>query len=168
MKRLFLILTLALLLPAFAMAASDTMTATEGQFQGMDGRTFRTVTIAITWSTTPVALTNRTLRDIVTTAGKKLWDYGGWWLFKVEYLYGAASPPTDDSDLYIWSTEDRLDILGGNGVNQVDNATDHTIYPATSTQPLTGGEIIDIDNNAVYAQLTTSAPQCYIILYLYK
>ena len=64
MKRLFLILTLALLLPTFAMAASDTMTAEESQFVGMDGRTFRVVTIAITWSTTPVALTNRTLRDI--------------------------------------------------------------------------------------------------------
>ena len=168
MKRLFLILALALLVPSFAMAAVDSMTAEEGQFQGMDGRTFRTVTIAITWATTPVALTNRTLRDIVTTAGRKLWDYGGWWLFKVEYLYGAASPPTDNSDLYIWSTEDRLDILGGNGVNAVDNATDNVIYPATSTQPLTGGEIIDIDNNAIPAGSAGAVPQAYIILYLYK
>ena len=166
MKRLFLILAMALLLPAFAMAAGDTMTAEEGQFQGMDGRSFRVVTISIQWQSTPVALTNRVLKDILTTSGRKLWDYGDWWLFKVEYLYdsatGAASNPTDDSDLYIWSTEDRLDILGGNGVNAVDNAGDNTIYPATSTQPLTGAEIIDIDNNIVVGAT------CYIKLYLYK
>jgi len=166
MKRLFLILVIVLLLPVGVFAAGDTMTATEGQFVGMDGRSFRVVTIAIQWQSTPVALTNRVLRDILTTAGKKLWDYGDWWLFKVEYLYtsatGAASNPTDDSDLYIWSTEDRLDILGGNGVNGVDNATDNTIYPATSTQPLTGGEIIDIDNNIVVGAT------CYLKLYLYK
>ena len=171
MKKYLLIVLAMLLVPAFAMAATpDSMTAEEAQFAGMTGRDFRVVTIAVTWAGTPVALTNRTLRDIVTTAGKKLWDYGDWWLFKVEYLYGTASPPTDNSDLYIWSegAEDRLDILGGNGVDAIDNATDNTIYPATSTQPLTGGEIIDIDNNAVYSQGAAPAVQGYIKLYLYK
>ena len=88
----------------------------------------------------------------------------GWWLFKVESFYEVtATPVTADSDLYLWSYKsDGLDILGGNGANKVDDNTNNTIYPATSTQPLTGSELIDIDNSA--AQSATHI----IRLHLYK
>jgi len=73
----------------------------------------------------------------------------GWWLFKVESFY-VATVVTADCNLYLWSyAADGLDILGGNGVDKVDADTNFTIYPATSTQPLTGSELLDVDNNAV-------------------
>ena len=73
----------------------------------------------------------------------------GWYLHKIESFY-IATVVTADCDLYLWSYKaDGLDILGGNGVDKVDADTNFTIYPATSSQPLTGFELIDIDNNAV-------------------
>jgi len=53
-------------------------------------------------------------------------------------------------------------VLGGNGVNIIDNATYNTIYPATATQPLDGDEIIDIDNNAV------NNATCTVVFLLYR
>ena len=73
----------------------------------------------------------------------------GWWLFKIESFF-VATVVTADCNLYLWSyAADGLDILGGNGVDKVDADTNFTIYPATSTQPLTGSELLDVDNNAV-------------------
>ena len=165
MKRLILSVFMLLLIPAIAIGAS-TITAYENQFPGLTGRNFRVITLTLTYDGTATDIPDTQLRDILTTGEKRLQDYGEWWLFKVEYRYGGTAP-TDNSDLYIWSSstdvgEAKLDLLGGSGVDAIDNATNNTIYPATSTQPLTGFELLDVDNNSV------NSSSCTLKLFLYK
>ena len=113
---------------------------------------------------TGAAFADVALNSITGSASLGVGDpsLAGWWLFKIESFY-VATVVTADSDLYLWSyASDGLDVLGGNGVNKVDADTNFTIYPATSTQPLTGSELIDIDNSAVNGASHT------IRIHLYK
>ena len=103
-----------------------------------------------------------TLNNILDTNGANLPRLGGWWLLRIDIWYGSTGP-TDDTDFYLYSVDDRVDVLGGNGVDQIDNATDNSFYPLTSSQMLTGTEIFDIpDNNSVNNAIT------YIVFHLYR
>ena len=102
------------------------------------------------------------LNDILDTSGNRLPRLGGWWLWRIDIYYGSTGP-TDDTDFYLYSLDDRIDVLGGNGVDQIDNATDNSFYPLTSSQFLFGTEIFDIpDNNSVNNAIT------YIVFHLYQ
>lgn len=78
----------------------------------------------------------------------------GGWVYSVETWPGATTP-TNDSDLTI-TNENSLDILGGNGANQIHSSnkkwflpknTDggYAYYPVTEDTTLT----LNITNNAV-------------------
>jgi hypothetical protein len=71
----------------------------------------------------------------------------GWGLWMVETIYGATGP-TDDSDLYL-KTEDGTDVLGGNGVNTIDNAANNLVYPPVSPYIIGTTLTLDVDNQAV-------------------
>ena len=113
----------------------------------------RVVEITATSDAAGAPFADIALDSIPRSSGVPKMSFAGWWLFKIDSLFGAT-PVTADSDLYIWSTLDKIDILGGNGMDKVDDNTNNQIYPATSTQPLLGDEILDVDNttdnNAVH------------------
>ena len=146
MKKI-LIMVVAIVALSFSFAGA------EGTITGSSeivSENYMIVEYAINFDASAVAFANTPLNHITRTpGGAALQNVGGWWLFKIESFY-LATVVTADCDLYLWSYKsDGLDVLGGNGVDKVDADTNFTIYPATSTQPLTGKELIDIDNNAV-------------------
>lgn len=77
----------------------------------------------------------------------------GFSLYKVRIIPGATGP-TDNSDLYIYDEFD-FDLLGGQGVDAVDNTTDSEVVPSIggvlAPQPITGTISLDILNNSVNA-----------------
>ena len=103
------------------------------------------------------------LNSISVLGGLNHPGMGGWWLLSVSTLYGSTAP-TDDTDLYIYRNygTSKIDILGGNGANSIDNAVNNTIFPATSTRALMGDEIISISNNSV------NSATCEIVFELYR
>jgi hypothetical protein len=77
----------------------------------------------------------------------------GYWLSHVKVIPGATGP-TDDSDLTL--TFNGVDILGGNGANIVDNATNGYCVPFGSNTdaqyPMSGSDdvlTVNITNNLV-------------------
>ena len=157
-------ISLLILLPILVFAAG-TLTCTDYSYRGLSGKDeTRVVTYTVTFAADAASPANVALDSIAATAhGTGRPSLEGWWLLRVDTLYGATGP-TDDSDLYLWRSwgEDKIDVLGGNGVNSIDNATNNTIYPANVAQPLTGKEIFDVDGNAVANAI------CTIVFTLYK
>ena len=77
----------------------------------------------------------------------------GYWLSHVKVIPGTTGP-TDDSDLTL--TFNGMDILGGNGANIVDNATNGYCVPFGSNTdaqyPMSGSDdvlTVNITNNLV-------------------
>lgn len=155
MKKLFLVLFIVLIFPCFVFAAGTVTGSSELNQNIMK------ITYSVTFGSDNAAPANVALDSITATSGARLRSVGGWWLLRVD-IYPGATGPTDNTDFYIWSVEDKIDVLGGSGANAIDNATVSSVYPATTTQPLFGTEIFDIDNNAVNNATTT------IVLILYK
>ena len=141
MKKLLIITCLSLLLFASSVMAAGTIYITKDI--SVDG--VRVVEFLATSDAAGAPFADVALNSIPRASGVPIYTFSGWWLFKVDSLFGAT-PVTADSELYIWSTLDKIDILGGNGVDKVDDNTNNQIYPATSTQMLIGAEILDIDN----------------------
>ena len=103
------------------------------------------------------------LDDIPLSTGGLAPTVGGAWLFKISSLYGTTGP-TDNTDFYIYRSigTNRIDIMGANGENKIDNVTDNAnIYPATSTQPLFGTDILSISGNSVANATVTLAAETY-------
>ena len=148
MKKI-LIMVVALIALSFSHAmAAGTITGSSEY----NGENNMIITYTITFDASAASFNDVPLDHIIKTRGAAELQTifgGGWYLHKIESFY-VATVVTADCDLYLWSYKaDGLDILGGNGVDKVDADTNFTIYPATSSQPLTGRELIDIDNNAV-------------------
>lgn len=128
--------------------SAGTITCVDTTYDGLSReKEIRFVIYTVTFDSGAASPANISLDTI---PGVSKGSLGGWWLLRVEYMFGGTGP-TDDTDLYLWRSYgvDKIDILGGNGVDFIDNATNNVIYPVTTSQPLTGGEIFDIDNNSV-------------------
>ena len=164
MKKFIPILLLISILiagPCFG-ATVGTVTCTDYVYNGLSGKPeTRVITYTVTFGDAAASPANVTLHNIVATAYNSRETLRGWWLWKINTT-DAATGPTEDTDFYLWSVEDKHDVLGGNGVDSIDNASDNTFYPATVSQALTGEEIFDIDNNAVNDAGTV------IIFHLYR
>lgn len=153
-KFLKLIPLLALLIPSIAFGAS-TITGAESLNQGLSGRwEVRRIVYTVTCHTDG-SFTTTTLNNINDSQSRSLKTVEGWWLIRVD-TYATTTDPDDDTDLYLYMDSTRagysVDILGGRGVNQIDaNTTNasNTLYPATTSQPLTGAEQIAISGNTV-------------------
>jgi len=155
MKRFIAILALVLLFPALSFAAAGTLTGSTSIFTGISGkREIMVNTYVVTFGAAHEEPYAVPLDIISDSSGNALISVAGWWLFRVDTLFGGTAP-TADTDLQLWSVRKKIDILGGNGVDGIDATTNNRIYPAVSTQPLTGNEELDIDNNAVNSATTT-------------
>jgi hypothetical protein len=91
--------------------------------------------------------------NIVYLSGYEHGPLSGWGLWMVETDPGTTGP-TADTDLYL-KTANGTDILGGNGENAIDNATNNLIYPPVSPFMIGGTLTQDIDNNAVNEAVVT-------------
>ena len=60
----------------------------------------------------------------------------------------GATGPTDNTD-FVLNTENGTDMLGGNGANAIDNATNNLVYPPVSPMPIGPVLTLAITNNAV-------------------
>ena len=167
-KLIVLLMALVLVMPIFAHAATTLVVTGDERIVGLSGEPeIRKITYLLTYDATPTALTNIALCDIPIADGTKTCDrsqqyqIGGWWLLQVDYDYNTTQP-TLDTDLRIWSINDRIDILGGTGENAIDTGVAISIFPANVSRPLTGDELFDVSNNAV-----ASATADFVI-WLYK
>ena len=157
MKKLFI--TLLILLTASICQAAGTVTGSSALFGGGD---MMRVTYTVTFDASAGSPANVALDSITATTGKTMRSLSGWILLRVD-TYPGTTAPTADTDFYLWLIEDKIDILGNNGFNAIDGAaTYNSFYPATASQPLSGAEIFDIDNNAV------NSAGCIIIFTLYR
>jgi len=176
MKKLLLILA-CLFVPVFfasqAMAAAS-ITCTDYTITGVTGgKEIRFITYTVTFGAAHEEPTNTAMDDvtITTSVSPTRASVAGWWLMEVDIIPGTTGP-TADTDFYLyrpaaasgvpgWGTL-KIDVLGGNGVDSIDNATISTFNPATTTRPLTGKEILSFANEAV-ANAT-----CTIVFTLYR
>lgn len=122
-----------------------------------------TIEYTVTFGSDASSPANVALNSILDAGGGRLPLANGWWLLSVDYMYGATGP-TIDSDLFLWRSygENKIDVLGGSGVDLIDIATNHTAWPATVSRPLNGYEIIDFDNNLV------NNAGCIVVFTLYR
>ncbi len=154
MKKLILFLTLisilALAIPSVVFAAGTVTGVVSAYSKSEHGEIMR-ITYLVTFGSSAGSPANVALNLILTTSGTRLPALAGYWLLSIATIPGSTGP-TDDTGITLWISsafEDDIDILGSNGINAIDNTADNLFYPATSTQPLTGEEIFDIDGNSV-------------------
>ena len=94
-----------------------------------------------------------------TTDSKAVTDFvKGWYLFKVVYSYGTT-PPTDNSDLYLYDSTGTLDLLGGNGVDFIKHSANNSVYCSLNStpvlQPITGNITFHVVNDVVHSATYT-------------
>jgi hypothetical protein len=151
MKKLIcLVGILMLLMASSAWAAGTIIVQSDKVIQGLVGKEAREVVYLVTFGTDASSPASTALDSILLSTGIKTAPVGGWWLFKVSTLYGSTAPK-DNTDMYIYRATgtNKIDILGGNGANAIDNAANNIFYPATSTQPLFGDDILAVSGNDV-------------------
>ena len=158
MKKLFL--TCLFVLFAVQVWAAGTITVV---YDVQPDENTRVVAYSVAFDSAAASPAATALNSISVLGGLIHNGMGGWWILEVSTLYGTTGP-TDDTDLYLYRNygTNKIDVLGGNGVNSIDNAANVTFNPATTTRPLMGDEIISISNNAV------NSATCTIVFTLYK
>jgi hypothetical protein len=165
MKKMVASLMVLMLLMASASWAASTASiyGSDSTMQGLTGKEVRRVVYTVTFDSNAASPSVVSLDDITRTNGLKLNTVSGWWLFEVNTQYGATAS-TADTDLYLYryTANSRIDVLGGNGVNQIDAVTDNTFHPVTTSKPLVGNELLTFANNAVNNAIT------YVIFWLYR
>jgi len=124
-----------------ALAANECTYTTEGGTYASKGYLF--VTVSCQAGAAAATFDNMTLPGVK-----------GMLLYQVEYQNGATGP-TDDSDLTLL-TANSTDLLGGNGVDFIDNAASAYIIPETTGSdphyPMATGALTQvIANNSVNA-----------------
>jgi hypothetical protein len=163
MKKLLVVL-LMLLMASSSWAAGTIIVETDKMYVGLSGQyETREITYLVTFGADHTSPPSTALDSILKANGNPASTVNGWWLFKVNTQFGSTGP-TDNTDLDIYRAtgSSKTDILGGNGENCIDNATNNSIYPATSTQPLFGDDILVITSNLVNSAITR------IVLELYR
>ena len=123
----------------------------------------RELVYLVTFGADAASPASTAMDSILKANGNRSNTVAGWWILEVSTLFGAVGP-TDNTDLYIYRSmgTNKIDILGGNGVNSIDNATNNTFTPATTTRPLYGDDIVVVSGNSV------NSATVQIVLSLYK
>lgn len=148
---------------AYAWAAGTIVIASDKTANGLKGKELREIVYTVTFGSDASSPANTALDSITWENGLTVPTMGGWWIYRIDIYYGATGP-TDNTDMYLYKATGatKSDLLGGNGVDSIDNATNTTIYPATMTQGLLGDEIFSFANNAVNNAV------CTIVVSLYR
>jgi len=101
-----------------------------------------------------------TINSATTNLG---FDPDGMYLTRVEIVGNTGgTEPTSDSDLYLYhksgGVAKAIDILDGNGVDQIDNDQNRVVYPAIDGQPaawkVTNDLTVTISGNSVNSAVT--------------
>jgi len=108
-------------------------------------------------SATITANTKSTVTGTLSGGTDDDWDNGD--------SYTIASEPTENSDLYIY--QGGRDILEGNGVDQVDNTTERTVYCMVNSQPAAPPILDDLVITLTQASTATNSAVGTIKLILY-
>jgi len=164
MKKLILTIAILFCFVTLSFAADGTVTGDASQiYQSGPGDEIMRITYTVTFAADNNPPVEVALNSILDTNGVKLPRLGGWWLLNID-TYPGTTAPTANTDFYLWSVDQKIDILGGNGVDSIDGAaTYNTFFPLTSSRPLTGTEVFDVtDSNAVNSAVT------YIVFTLYR
>ena len=158
----FLIGMLVLLIASGSWAAGTIVVANDKKTTDQTGG-IREISYTVAFGADASSPANVALDSILKSNGIAAASLGGWWLLRVEVHFGATGP-TDNTDMYLYKAtgSNKTDLLGSNGENTIDNATNTSFYPATVSQPLLGDEILSFANNAVNDATFT------LILTLYK
>jgi len=160
---IFIFVLTILIVPfnAIAIIAGE-ITCTDHSYYGVSKLTeVRFITYTVTFSATASSPATIAMYKVPGMTTKSLY---GWWIAEIDIIPGDTGP-TDDTDFYLyrpaassvlpgWGTS-KIDVFGGNGVDSIDNATITTFNPATISRPLTGEELLFIENNAVNNATTT-------------
>ena len=151
-KRILLIAACLFFMNTVAYGANESITQIGYAIKNSDGVTMaRIVKFTIVCDDGAAAMTHTPISTILTAYIR------GWYLDQVLVNPGATKP-TADSDIYL-NNADGLDILGGNGVDLLDDEDTTACVPSTdgqNKQQLIHGVLtLDMDNNAVNAALFT-------------
>ena len=102
-------------------------------------------------------ITANTASTVTGTLSADDWDNGD--------TYTIAAEPTENSDLWIY--QGGRDILEGNGVDQVDNSTERTVYCMVNSQPAAPPILSDLVITVTQASTATNDAVGTIKLILY-
>lgn len=138
MKKLVLI-TLILFAWANICLAAGTVSGTVSDIQQGDSIA---VTLSCTGDSSDGSIPDTEFGGPGTDITKNL---HGYYLYEVKIVPGGTGP-TDDSDLYI-KDANGIDLLGGEGVNKVDNATNSHFQPVFFSR-IDSKLTLDVDNNS--------------------
>jgi hypothetical protein len=151
MKKLTFVVFIMLLMASSAWAAGTVIVQTDKMSMGLSGKQeTREITYLVTFGADASSPAATALDSILKANGNRSNTVSGWWIMEISTLYGSTGP-TDNTDMYIYRATgtNKIDILGGNGVNAIDNATNNTFHPVTMSRALYGDDILSIANNAI-------------------
>jgi len=160
--RSFLMGFLMLLMASGAWAAGTIIVASDSDTSGTSNNV-RIISYTVTFDASGGSPDAVALDSIVKSGGGLVPSLKGWWILEINTLYGATAP-TVDTDLYLYRYigTNRIDVFGASGADKIDNATDNTFNPATTSRPLLGTELLSISNNSV------ASATCTIVFTLYR
>ena len=152
MKKLICLMGILMLLMASgAWAAGTVIVQSDKMVKGLsDSFETREITYLVTFGADATSPAATALDSILKANGLKAASVGGWWPLEVSTLFGSTAP-TENTDLYFYRATgtNKIDVLGGSGLNAIDNAANNTFNPATTTRPLIGDELFVVSGNAV-------------------
>lgn len=163
MKWIRNLLVVWLLMTSTAWAAGTIVVQSDKIVTGLTGKEVREISYLVTFGADGSSPVSTGLDSILKSNGLTAPTVGGWWLLEVSTLYGTVGP-TDNTDMYLYRVTgtNKIDVLGGNGVNAIDNAANNTFNPATTTRPLIGDDILVFTNNVVFSAT------CTVVFTLYR
>ena len=143
MKKLFL--TCLFVLFAVQVWAAGTITVV---YDVQPDEFTRMVAYSVVFDSAAASPAATALNSISVLGGLTHPGMGGWWVLEVSTFFGST-PPTDNSDLYLYRNygSTKIDVLAGAGANSIDAAANNQVNPTTTTRPLMGDEIISISGN---------------------
>jgi len=124
-----------LVIPCFAVGTIAV--SNDSIYSGPDGgKALRVITITFTADAAAGTIPDLTLNDSTTGMIGSSESLLGWYGYFVEIdCNHSGTEPTEDSELYIY--QNGIDILGGNGVNQVDNTAEREVFFSFSSTGVT-------------------------------
>ena len=142
-KLLTLLILLAVPLIAGSVFAAGTVTVTKDVTRYVGSKpSVRTIVLTCVGDATNGSIPDTTLYNI-TGMSKPL---PGWYLLRVRVKsLTADADVSDNADVYI--KEDGTDLLNGQGVDQLDNATNNYIR-LTAYDPIAENPVLDVDNQS--------------------
>lgn len=166
MKKLISLALLLLLLPVLAFAVgSMTVTSDIIYKNSATGEPVRVIEIGFTADSGDGSIPDLTL-NAATTGIQAYHPLLGWHLFKI-WIDGnhSGTEPTEDSEIYLY--EGGIDLLGGNGVDQVDNSDEREVYFEVNGQPATVPVISDLTLTITQQAVATNSAAGSIKIVLY-